>query len=371
MSSLTGRYTGSPESAMESDLAKFRNVTNGDDFVNELAQICSEVFTDDYWSINLPSALATSSSSGPSLFAYYAALVLLDANVLFSRQKVAGLLDSTTKSTRSALERHHLFPKAYLETLGITEIRDTNQIANYAVLEWNDNSAISDENPKKYLPKIVERFTPEEVREMYYWHGLPDNWEEMDYQEFLMRRRERIALLIRDAYHKLETTREVKESIGMPVSEIIEQGESTDVEFKSTLRTNLHTGEPDSRIELSVLKTIAGFLNGKGGTLLIGVSDDGTSTGLEMDGFENEDKLYLHLVNLLNDRVGHQWTVYAHPRFEKYDGKKVLAVDCIPSRVPVYVKEGEVEHFFIRAGNSTSELQGNKAQEYIKLRFRT
>ena len=244
MSSLTGRYTGSPESAMEFDLAKFRTVTTADGFVNELSQICSEVFTDDYWAINLPSDLATSSSRSPSLFAYYAALVLLDADVLFSRQKVADLIDSTTKSNRSALERHHLFPKAYLKTLGLTDTRDTNQIANYAVLEWNDNLSISDENPKKYLPKIIERFTPDDIKQMYYWHGLPDNWEEMGYQEFLMRRRERMAQVIRDAYHKLQTTREVRESVGMPVSEIIKHGESTDVEFKSTLRTNLHRQKP-------------------------------------------------------------------------------------------------------------------------------
>ncbi len=374
MSSLTGRYTGSPESAMESDLARFRNIKDADGFVNELTTICSEVFTDDYWSINLPSALATSSSSGPSLYAYFAALVLLDANVLFSRQKFAGLLDSTTRSTRSALERHHLFPKAYLKTLGITDIRDTNQIANYAILEWNDNSAISDESPKKYLPEIISRFSPEEVKQMYYWHGLPDNWEEMEYPEFLMRRRERIALLIRDAYHKLETTREVKESIGMPVSDLIalvNKGESTDVEFKSTLRVNLHTGEPDRRIEQSVLKSIAGFLNGNGGTLLIGVSDDGTSTGLTADGFGKDDEFYSHLVNLLNDKIGPEWTIYAHPRFDVYNDKKVMAVDCIASRTPIYVKDGEIAHFYVRAGNSTSELQGNKIQEYIKLRFRT
>ncbi len=84
MSSLTGRFTGSPESAMEFDLARLRSITDADGFVAELEQICSEVFTDDYWSINLPSDLATTSSRSPSLFAYYASLVLLESDVLFS-----------------------------------------------------------------------------------------------------------------------------------------------------------------------------------------------------------------------------------------------------------------------------------------------
>ena len=80
---------------------------------------------------------------------------------------------------------HILYPKAYLKTQGIIDLRDTNQIANYAIVEWNDNSAISDTDPKEYVPQIVSRFTPQEIKKMYYWHGLPDNWEEMDYKEFL------------------------------------------------------------------------------------------------------------------------------------------------------------------------------------------
>ncbi len=252
------------------------------------------------------------------------------------------------------------------------ELRETNQIANYAILEWNDNSKIADTNPKEYVPAIVDRFTPQELKEQYYWHALPDNWEEMDYKEFLMRRRERISQVIADAYSKLKTDGQTPtEIINMPVVDIIAQGETGVVEFKSSLRTNLHTGQSDPRMELSVLKTIAGFLNGKGGTLLIGVSDDKQSLGLEIDNFSSEDKLHLHLVNLLNSRLGSNWTVYIHTHFEEHDNKRILVVDCTSSRVPVYVKEGSVEHFYIRAGNSTSELQGTQAQDYIRLRFRS
>jgi len=372
MSSLTGRFTGSPESAMEFDLARFRSITDADNYIGELEHICAEVFTDDYWTINLPNNLATSSPRSPSLFAYFATLVLLDADVLFSKQKVSDLLDSSIRSTRSALERHHLFPKAYLKKIGIEDLRDTNQIANYAVVEWNDNVAISDTSPKQYLPPLIERFSPHKLKQLYYWHGLPDNWEEMDYKEFLMRRRERIAQLIGDAYHKLKTNGQTTEKVeNMPIADIISQGETGTVEFKSSLRTNLHTGQPDPRIELSVLKNIAGFLNSKGGTLLIGISDDKEPLGLDSDHFTSDDKLHLHLVNLLNDRIGSHWTVYVHPRFEELDNKRIMVVDCTPSRVPIYVKDGQQEHFYIRAGNSTSELQGTQAQEYIRLRFRT
>jgi hypothetical protein len=83
MTSLTGRYTGSAETAMESDLARFRGVTDGEEFLGILRRICDLELTDDYWKITLPNALATSSPRSPSLFAYNAALVLHNANALF------------------------------------------------------------------------------------------------------------------------------------------------------------------------------------------------------------------------------------------------------------------------------------------------
>ncbi len=71
---------------------------------------------------------------------------------LFSDQKILMMLDPSVHANRPAVERHHVFPKAYLETIGITDTRDTNQIANYALLEWGDNADISDSAPVEYQP---------------------------------------------------------------------------------------------------------------------------------------------------------------------------------------------------------------------------
>ena len=136
MSSLTGRFTGSPESAMEFDLARFREISDGEEFLSVLAHVSDSVLTSDFWEITLPSQLATSAPLSPSLFAYYASLVLLDAKALFSNEKAKDLLDPSVHGTKASVERHHLFPKGYLKTLGITDIRQTNQIANYALVEW-------------------------------------------------------------------------------------------------------------------------------------------------------------------------------------------------------------------------------------------
>jgi hypothetical protein len=203
MTSLTSRYTGSPESEMEKDLAGLRELKTAEDFISYLDGIIGTTFTDDFWKINLPSELATSAARSPSMFAYYAALNLLDARVLFSKMKVSELLDPASHPKREAIERHHLFPKNYLKQLGISETRDTNQSANYALVEWTDNSAISDQAPAVYLPRYLSRFSPEEVREMYYWHALPDGWEQLDYFDFLTERRKRIAQVIHDGYTAL------------------------------------------------------------------------------------------------------------------------------------------------------------------------
>jgi len=371
MSSLTGRYTGSPESALEFDLASFRDVKSSEEFVRILENKCNMAITDDFWRITLPNELATSSPRSPSLFAYFASLVLLDAKVLFSEQKVSELLDPTIKGNREPIERHHLFPKNYLKTLNITDLRETNQIANFALVEWSDNLDISDKSPAEYLPTYLSRFSKDEIRKMNHWHALPDNWETLSYEDFLSQRRELMAIVIEEGYKMLvekDTSKSDKE-IKQNLAEIIRGGESGMVEFKSTLRVNLHTGQIDSRMELAVLKTIAGFLNLRGGTLFIGVSDDKVSLGVEIDKFPNEDKMSLHLSNLIHDKIGPQFMLYIQPHFEEYDEGRVFVINCSPSKSPVFVKDGNIERFCIRTGSSTSELSPSDTQEFIKQRF--
>lgn len=153
--------------------------------------------------MTLPLELATSTGRSPALFGFYAAQALLGARALFSKSAVADLLDPPAQGQKKALERHHLFPKQYLKTLGIEGVRDTNQIANYALVEWDDNIGISDDAPAKYWPVYAKRFDAQELAAMCRWHALPDGWWEMPYTEFLASRRPLIAAVIRDGYKKL------------------------------------------------------------------------------------------------------------------------------------------------------------------------
>lgn len=203
MSSITGRYTSSPETAMEMDLAKLRSVNSAQEFVSLLNEIISSQLTSDFWEVTLPMDLATSSFRSPSLFAYYASLNIHDALGLFSKLKVHDLLQSGLRANKSPLERHHLFPKAWLMRHGVTESRDFNQIANFALVEWSDNIAISDKEPKVYLPFYEQRFDEDSLSRMRYWHALPEKWQEMDYRDFLSHRRKRIAKVVEEAFGKL------------------------------------------------------------------------------------------------------------------------------------------------------------------------
>lgn len=372
MSSVTGRFTSSPESAMEFDLARLRSVNDADGFVRVLTSACEVALTDDFWNVSLPNDLATSSPRSPSLFAYYAALVLLEARALFSKVSVAELLGPAVQGNRSAVERHHLFPKAHLGKLGVTETRDVNQIANYALVEWGDNTQIAAQAPANYLPELKARFSERELERMYRHHALPDNWERLEYHQFLEKRRDLMAQIILEGYTTLIATQSREADVSeFVLSQAVTGGESEAVEFKSTLRTNLHTGQRDPRMELAVLKTLAGFLNTGGGTLVVGVADDGVPTGIDADGFPNEDKMSLHLVNIVKSRMGVQAMTNLHAHFEDYGEQRVMVVRCRKTPAAVFVKDGDTERFYIRTGPSTTELSASQTQSYLEQRLKS
>jgi schlafen family protein len=295
------------------------------------------------------------------------------ARVLFSKQTVPDWMDAATQAGAASLERQPLFSKTYLGTQGIKETRETSQIANFTLVEWGEDARVAKKPPVEYVQLLKTPFSPKELERMHYWHALPDGWENMEYREFLQQRRELMAKVIRDAYLQLTGQGGEKLRLTDPVSpeEIIGDGETSFVEFKSTLRTNMHTRQEDPRMVLSVLKTLAAFVNSQGGTLLIGVADDGTLVGLGPDAFENEDRMSLHLVGLIKERMGVTHMMYIHPRFDDYQGGRVMAVECLPGRSPVFVKDGNAERFYVRTGPSTQELSGAKMQDFIQKRFKS
>ena len=99
-------------------------------------------------------------------------------------------------------------------------------------------------------------------------------------------------------------------------------------------------------------------------------SDNGEAVGLENDKFASEDKMALHLDNLIKDRLGADVFACLNTAFANVGDKRILAIECIGSRKPVFLKNASGEEFFIRAGASSPALPASHTHEYIKQRFK-
>lgn len=150
--------------------------------------------------------------------------------------------------------------------------------------------------------------------------------------------------------------------------DIISKGEGTGLEFKSTMRMNLHTGKAGKEIEIAWLKTVAAFLNTEGGIILLGVDDAGTILGLGADEFENDDKCRLHFKNLIQQHIGIEHIPHIRFSLCNSNAGTVGAVFCDPSPKPVFLSNKNEEAFYIRSGPSSIQLPIRQALDYIKQR---
>jgi len=151
---------------------------------------------------------------------------------------------------------------------------------------------------------------------------------------------------------------------------IIDAGEGDNVEFKSTMRWNLHADRSDKNIENGCLKTVAGYLNADGGVLLVGVADDGEVIGLGKDHFQTEDKMLLHWVNLIKAHLGAEFLRCIRSMVHELGGKRVLVVECLPATSPVFSNRDNEESFFVRMSNTTQALKPSEVLAYVDEHFR-
>jgi hypothetical protein len=372
MAHTTGRYTSSPESQLESDLGRVAGLAAGDGtaFLAELDRIVAANFTGDYWDISLPNRLDTSSSRSPVLFAYLAALNILDADVLFSDLRIKDLLDPSAAAPRS-VERDRLFHRKHLESLGISGTRQINAIANMAYIDWPSAERNNADAPSDYLPRIAEKIDPHTLARQSRWHALPVGWEHLDYPTFLERRRQLIARVVRDAFNILAGER--KEYVPAGVDELIAAGESQTTEFKSSGRWNVHTNKHDPKLGQILVKAVCGFLNAGGGVLLIGVDDDGQVLGVDDDFTtlgtkQNTDGYELFLRQLLDDNLSASTAPTVHIRFPEVAAKTICQVNVAASGQPVFAKPAkggaDASEFWVRVGNATKQLHGDDLMKY-------
>ncbi|MEI8080303.1 MAG: ATP-binding protein [Actinomycetes bacterium] len=161
----------------------------------------------------------------------------------------------------------------------------------------------------------------------------------------------------------------------LPAVEILAEGESARVEFKSTARFNLHSKTRDDRIEAVIAKTVAAFANAEGGCLLIGVSDDGRVIGLADDyslmKSPDRDRYELWMRDLLTGALGVVATKSVGIDFATIDAQDVCVVRVPPATRPVFLvlSKDKRKAFYVRVGNSTRELDLDEAVAYCAQRW--
>ena len=193
MSVLTNRYIGSPETVMDFDLRRIKE--RG--FVEFFSEIEKGNLHDQFWEVTLVQRLETSVVNSPFFNTFLAAQIYFGDNALFSNGTKIGYLLNLIGDV------HHIFPKHYLETIGIASDRDRNQLANFTYLDYNTNIDISDDEPALYVERYKSKLGEDNYAKHLADNAIPLGFEHLDYFEFLDERRKLMAGIIKKAYMKL------------------------------------------------------------------------------------------------------------------------------------------------------------------------
>lgn len=150
---------------------------------------------------------------------------------------------------------------------------------------------------------------------------------------------------------------------------LIGEGENERLEFKSSLRWDQSKGKVNKELEAVVAKTLTGLMNHQGGTLLIGVDDSGLILGIEGDlktlRAPTWDRFEQRLIAVATDYLGGRHCSRIHSQQVALNEQMVAVVLVEPSPEAVYCKHGNSQRYYVRAGNTTRELNTREAVAHI------
>lgn len=316
---------------------------------------------------------------------------------LYALQMKRGARDFRTGNTidvhayiDDAIDIHHIFPRRWCDAQGIGE-GFANSVVNKTAVDAHTNRRIGGNAPSKYLATVEsqEGIDSNELDAILRSHDIdPIALRNDNFGAFFNERFERLLKQIEAAMGKLvnrsgeEGVSPFQDRAAEPgntreaIQALIEGGEAKVVEFKSTARKNLHTGQKDSKIEWAVLRSLAGFMNAHGGTLLVGVEDSGAILGIDEDfpflKTPDRDGWGLWLTDAAASALGKPAASELELRFGDFDGRSVARIDVGPAPAPVFatsVEQSQGPRFFVRINNATHDLTGQEALDYQKNRW--
>ena len=263
-------------------------------------------------------------------------------------------------------ERHHIFPKRVLEKAGFDDTTRINAVANRALLGQPAPKEHRGTSPAEYLPEVDEH-QPSALRAQ----SVPMDrtlWQPERFLDFVAARRRLLAEAMNEFIAGWLPEKETDPE--QHVRALIAAGESETLEFKSSLRWDRRDDRVNKKLEGVVVKTLAGFLNAAGGTLLIGVDDAGTVVGLAADygtlTKHDRDGFELHLNNILGRDLGAATSAsFLNVNFHELDGQDICQVTVEPSDSPIYVEQQGEETLYLRVGNGTQALPVKEAVTYV------
>jgi hypothetical protein len=280
-----------------------------------------------------------------------------------------GMSLSAKKAGPYYVHSHHIFPTSVLYKNGYDlenhlHRKIVNEIANRAFLTADSNIVLSNQLPEEYLPIIEEQYPGALAKQFIPMQ--PELWKVERYSDFLEARRNLLAMKINEYFNSLVSKPiKVKEK---SIKEIIEYGESAILEFKSTFQWDIVKKEKNKALRKSVLKTVAAFLNTDGGTLVIGVEDNGHVCGLQHDFklVENSGDKFLNLLNsLIVDNIGAEYAGLIKTRFEAVNGDQVCIVDIDRGLIPAFLEIEGKKEFYVRMNNTSRSLDPEETVKYI------
>jgi hypothetical protein len=180
--------------------------------------------------------------------------------------------------------------------------------------------------------------------------------------------------LIMSAYRRHnDLIQQLERELEKDLAPLIMRGEDDGLEFKSSFRFDYRQRKVNRALEAVIMKTLAGFMNAQGGSLLIGVADDGSIVGLESDyqtlNRKDADGYTQALMSTVADKLGTPACRLLRILFHRLEDKEVCRIIVLPSPVPVYAKEDNQSKFYIRTGSGTREMDIQEAVGFIKTRW--
>ncbi len=281
-----------------------------------------------------------------------------------------GLPLAQTLGASYGLQSHHIFPQAHLYRNGwdsdnYTHRQAVNEIANRAFLTATSNKSISAKPPAEYLPAIEERYPG--ALSAQFIPVEPELWKVERFSDFLAARREIMARKLNEFMVGLIS--EPEETHQRPITDLINLGESYVLEFKSTMQWDAVRNERNNALRQSSLKTVNAFMNSQGGTLVIGVEDDGGIYGLDRDlslTHHSRDRFEQLLISLIEKSMGATTAPNFRVRFEDVGDKSVCVVDVERSPEPVFMMTDKGKTFYIRMGNTSRALDPEETLKYVE-----